>query len=119
MFSEFLESIVNRVEGTLGAALMGMDGIPVEKCLPAVSINIESLAAEYSAFLRASSSTTEDAGLGPLEELIVSSEQRIAAIRMITPEYFLLILLKRDGNLGRARFELKKARFALAKELAI
>jgi hypothetical protein len=38
---------------------------------------------------------------------------------MITPEYFLLILLKRDGNLGRARFELKKARFALAKELAI
>ena len=119
MFSEFLESIVNKVEGTLGAALMGMDGISVEKYLPALSINIESLAAEYSAVLRASSSTTEDAGLGPLEELIVSSEQRIAAIRMITPEYFLLILLKRDGNLGRARFELKKARFALAKELAI
>jgi hypothetical protein len=38
---------------------------------------------------------------------------------MITPEYFLLVLLKRDGNLGRARFELKRAKFALAKEFAI
>jgi predicted regulator of Ras-like GTPase activity (Roadblock/LC7/MglB family) len=54
-----------------------------------------------------------------LEELIVSTDQRIAAIRMITPEYFVFMLLKRDGNLGRARFELKKAKFALAKEFAM
>jgi predicted regulator of Ras-like GTPase activity (Roadblock/LC7/MglB family) len=119
MFRDFLSSIVDKVEGTLGAAIMGIDGISVEKCLPDSSLNIESLAAEYTAALRTSSSTTHDLGLGPLEEFIVSTDQRIAAIRMITPEYFLFILLRHDGNLGRARFELKKARFALAKEFVI
>jgi predicted regulator of Ras-like GTPase activity (Roadblock/LC7/MglB family) len=119
MFAEFLDNITEKVEGTLGAAVMGMDGISIAKRLVDSSINIESFAAEYTSVLRASSSTTHDVGLGPLEELIVSTDQRIAAIRMITPEYFVFMLLKRDGNLGRARFELKKAKFALAKEFAM
>jgi predicted regulator of Ras-like GTPase activity (Roadblock/LC7/MglB family) len=119
MFSEFFDSIVGKVEGTLGVLVMGMDGISIEKRVLDSSVNIESLAAEYTAVLRASSSTTQDVGLGTLEELIVSTDQRIAVIRMITPEYFVFILLKSEGNLGRARFELKKARLALAKEFAI
>jgi predicted regulator of Ras-like GTPase activity (Roadblock/LC7/MglB family) len=119
MFSEFLDSIVDKVEGALGAAVMGLDGISVEKRISDSSINIEALAAEYTAVLRTSSATTQDIGLGPLEEFIVFTDQRIVAIRMITAEYFLFILLKRDGNVGRARFELKKSKFALSKEFAI
>lgn len=119
MFSHCLDNIVDKVEGTLGAAVMGMDGISIDKRLPDSSVNIESLAAEYTAILRASAATTRDTGLGLLEELVVSTDQRIAAIRMITSEYFLFILLKRDGNLGRARFELKKARYALVKEFVL
>ena len=120
MFDELLESITGKVEGTLGAVVMGMDGISVEKCLPPRgSANIESLAAEYTPLLRASSTASEDVGHGPLQELIVSTDSNIIAIRMITAEYFLLLLLNRDGNIGRARFELKKAKHALAKEFVI
>jgi predicted regulator of Ras-like GTPase activity (Roadblock/LC7/MglB family) len=119
MFRDLLESITGKVEGTLGAIVMGMDGISVEKCFPDGSVNIESLAAEYTPLLRASSNASQDIGQGPLQELIVSTNSNIIAIRMITSEYFLLLLLKEDGNIGRARFELRKARCALATEFMI
>ena len=119
MFSEFLDGLIQKIEGTLGAAVMGMDGISIEKRLTDSSINIESLAAEYTSSLRTLFATTQYAGLGALEELLVSTDQRIVAIRMITPEYFLLALLRKDANLGRARFELKRGRYLLAKEFAI
>ena len=119
MFSEFLDGLIQKIEGTLGAAVMGMDGISIEKRLTDSSINIESLAAEYTSSLRTLSATTQDVGLGVLEEFVVSTDQRIVAIRMITPEYFLFALLRKDGNLGRARFELKRGRYLLAKEFEI
>jgi len=116
MFGNLLESITEKVEGTLGAVVMGIDGISVEKRLHEGSPNIESLAAEYTPLLRASSTAVEDIGQGPLQELIVSTDLNVIAIRMITPDYFLLLLLNKDGNIGRARFELRKAKQILAKE---
>jgi predicted regulator of Ras-like GTPase activity (Roadblock/LC7/MglB family) len=116
MFGDLLESISEKVEGTLGAVVMGMDGISVEKCLHDRSANIESLAAEYTPLLKASYTAAQDIGQGPLQELIVSTDLNVIAIRMITPEYFLLLLLNKDGNIGRARFELRKAKQALVKE---
>ena len=53
MFSEYLDGLIERIDGTLGAAVMGMDGISIEKRLTDSSINIESLAAEYTSSLRA------------------------------------------------------------------
>ncbi len=119
MFSEYLDGLIQKIDGTLGVAVMGMDGISIEKRLTDSSVNIESLAAEYTSSLRTLSSTTQDAGLGTLEEFVVSTDQRIVAIRMITPEYFLFTLLRKDANLGRARYELKRGRYLLAKEFAI
>ena len=119
MFSEYLDGLIQKIDGTLGVAVMGMDGISIEKRLTDTSVNIESLAAEYTSSLRTLSSTTQDAGLGTLEEFVVSTDQRIVAIRMITPEYFLFALLRKDANLGRARYELTRGRYLLAKEFAI
>jgi predicted regulator of Ras-like GTPase activity (Roadblock/LC7/MglB family) len=119
MFGELLDSLLNKVEGTLGAIVMGMDGISIEKRHSDSGTNIEALAAEYTPLLKASSATTQEMTLGSLDELIVSAGTRIIAVRMITPEYFLLVLLSNDGNIGRARFELRKAKYALRKELVI
>jgi predicted regulator of Ras-like GTPase activity (Roadblock/LC7/MglB family) len=116
MFSELLDSIVNKVEGSLAAVIMGMDGIAIEKRVLDENINVESLAAEYTSALRLSSSSAQEVGLGMLEEYILSTPNRIVIIRMITADYFLLLLLAREGNIGRARFELKKAKYLLAQE---
>jgi predicted regulator of Ras-like GTPase activity (Roadblock/LC7/MglB family) len=116
IFSELLDSIVSKVEGIVAVVIMGMDGIAIEKRCQDADINIESLAAEYTTALRLSSSSTQEVGLGTLEEYMVSTEDRIAVVRMITSDYFLFILLSKGGNIGRARFELKKAKLLLAKE---
>jgi|SRR3972149_9548006 len=116
MFSALLDSIVNKVEGIRAAVIMGMDGIAIEKRNLDEAANVESLAAEYTTALRLSSSSTQEVGLGTLEEYIISTESRIIVIRMITSDYFVFLLLGKDGNIGRARFELKKAKVLLAKE---
>ena len=119
MFGEVLDSVLNKVEGTLAAVVMGMDGISIEDRIRGNEVNIEALAAEYSSLLKGTALTTQEIGLGPIQEMVVSAESRIIVIRMITPEYFILVLLDRDGNIGRTRFELKKAKFALEKELVL
>ncbi len=119
MFAESLDRFISKVEGTVGAAVMGLDGISIEKRMPDPKVNVESIAAEYTSALRASTSAAQDVDLGPLEEMVVLTDHRIVVVQMITPEYFIFVLLKKDANLGRARFELKKARYALAKEFAV
>ena len=118
MFAEILESIMKKVEGALGAVIMGMDGISIEKRSLDAAIGLEMLAAEYTSLLRAASCATPELEAGPLEELIVSTGHQIILVQMVTVEYFILALLSHEGNLGRARFELKKAKYILAKELA-
>jgi len=118
MFNEILESLASKVEGTLCAIVMGVDGISIEKSLDSAA-NIEALAAEYTSLLKASSAAAQDSGQGSLEELIVSTGSNIITICMINPEYFLLLLLEKEGNIGRARFELKKAKHVLAREFVI
>jgi predicted regulator of Ras-like GTPase activity (Roadblock/LC7/MglB family) len=119
MFAEVLESIFEKVEGILGVIVLGMDGISIEKRSREEVPNLEALAAEYTSLLKGSSATTQDIGLGILEEMIVSSDTRVVLVRMVTPEYFLLAILDGNGNIGRARFELRKAKFSLEKELVI
>jgi len=48
MFKEMLESIIERTEGSLGALIMGTDGIAVEKVLGEAGIeaNLDVAAAE-------------------------------------------------------------------------
>jgi predicted regulator of Ras-like GTPase activity (Roadblock/LC7/MglB family) len=119
MFSELLDRIIRNLDGIVGAAVMGMDGISIEGRMLDPSLNVESVAAEYTSVLRSSSSTSQNVGLGQLEELVVSTDQRVVVIRMITPEYFIFVLLQNRGNMGRVRFELKRAKYVLAKEFAV
>jgi predicted regulator of Ras-like GTPase activity (Roadblock/LC7/MglB family) len=119
MFAETLESVMEKVEGALGAVIMGMDGIAIEKRFLDEAANLESLAAEYTSLLHSSCTSAPEMGLGTLEEFITTTSNRLIVIHMITPEYFLLVILSKTGNLGRARFELKKAKYMLAKEMAV
>ncbi|MEW5975646.1 MAG: roadblock/LC7 domain-containing protein [Acidobacteriota bacterium] len=118
MFGTVLDSIVSKVEGTQAAVVMGMDGIAIEKRILEPSANVETLAAEYTSLLRNSASKVNDLALGLLQELVVSTDSRVIATRMITADYFVLIVLGPDGNVGRARFELRKAQHVLAEEFA-
>jgi hypothetical protein len=52
-----------------------------------------------------------------VREVATVGDGAITVLSRVTGEYYLLLLLGREGNLGRGRFELRKAAAALEKEL--
>lgn len=121
MFRKPLEVIVERTDGCIGALIMGTDGIAVEKFLTTEGheANLDVAAAEFTSLVRNAQRTCGDGGLGSLRELVVASEKATLVMRLLSRDYFMVIALKEDGNLGRSRFELRKAELDLAKEFAL
>ena len=121
MFKEMLESIIERTEGSLGALIMGTDGIAVEKVLgqAGAEANLDVAAAEFTSLVRSAQRAGVDTGLGALRELVISLEGAVMLMRLLSKDYFVVLALTCEGNLGRGRFELRKAELKLAKEFAI
>jgi predicted regulator of Ras-like GTPase activity (Roadblock/LC7/MglB family) len=121
MFKEPLKAILERADGSIGAFIMGTDGISVEKVLTdeARDANLDVAAAEFTSLVRTAQRTGGDTGLGDLRELVVALGEAVIIIRLFSREYFLVLAMKPDGNLGRARFEMRKAELELAREFIV
>jgi predicted regulator of Ras-like GTPase activity (Roadblock/LC7/MglB family) len=121
MFKELLESIVERTEGSLGALIMGTDGIAVEKVLGEAGLdaNLDVAAAEFTSLVRSAQRAGTDTGLGGLRELVICLEGATMLMRLLSRDYFVVLAMSSQGNLGRGRFELRKAELKLAKEFAV
>jgi predicted regulator of Ras-like GTPase activity (Roadblock/LC7/MglB family) len=121
MFKELLETIIERTEGSLGALIMGTDGIAVEKVLGEAGkeANLDVAAAEFTSLVRGAQRAGNDLGLGNLRELVISLDDSIILMRLLSRDYFVVLALKPEGNLGRGRFELRKAELQLAKEFTL
>ncbi|PWT92408.1 MAG: hypothetical protein C5B54_03565 [Acidobacteria bacterium] len=116
MFAETLRDMAARLEDVDGILLMGMDGLPIEKVVMNETLNIELLIAEFTTILRNTFQTAKEVEAGNLEEVLVLSDHMLLLMKAITPEYFIMMILPPGGNLGKARFELKKAKYVLEKE---
>ena len=121
MFKEALEAIIERTDGSIGVLIMGTDGIAVEKVMgpEGRDTNLDIAAAEFTSLVRNAQRTGSDTGLGNLRELVVNLEDAIVIMRLFSRDYFVVLALKADGNLGRGRFELRKAELQLAREFAV
>jgi predicted regulator of Ras-like GTPase activity (Roadblock/LC7/MglB family) len=113
--------MLTRIEGGVAAIILGIDGIPIERHMaePAPTLDIDSVATEFTTLLRRSARTASDTGLGELREMLLATEEMTFLLRPITPDYFLLLAVSAGGNVGRARFELRKTQLALEEEFAI
>jgi predicted regulator of Ras-like GTPase activity (Roadblock/LC7/MglB family) len=121
MFKEPLEAIIERTEGCIGALIMGTDGIAVEKILgpDGRDANLDVAAAEFTSLVRNAQRASGDTGLGKLRELVITCDGAVIVMRLVSREYFIVLALRPDGNLGRGRFELRKAELELAREFAL
>lgn len=121
MFKEALETILERTEGSLGALIMGIDGIAVERLLKEAGqeANLDVAAAEFTSLVRSAQKAGKDTGLGNLRELMISLDDAVLIMRLLGQDYFVVLAISPDGNLGRARFELRKAELQLKQEFAI
>jgi predicted regulator of Ras-like GTPase activity (Roadblock/LC7/MglB family) len=121
MFRETLENIIERTEGSLGALIMGIDGIAVERLLKDAGqeANLDVAAAEFTSLVRSAQKAGKDTGLGELRELMISLDGAVVIVRLLGSDYFVVLALSPEGNLGRARFELRKAELQLKREFAV
>lgn len=121
MFKEMLENIIERTEGSLGALIMGTDGIAVEKVFgeAGAEANLDVAAAEFTSLVRSAQRAGRDTGFGDLRELVIALDKAVVLMRLLSRDYFVVLALSPDGNLGRGRFELRKAELRLAKEFAV
>jgi predicted regulator of Ras-like GTPase activity (Roadblock/LC7/MglB family) len=121
MFREALQTIVEKTDGSLGALIMGADGLSVEKFFTdeGAAANLDVTAAEFTTLVRSASRSGQDLDLGDLHELIVTLGQVTLMTRLFNKDYFVVLALKSGGNVGRGKYELRKAELILAQEFAI
>lgn len=116
MFRDVLTGIRDRVQGALAASLIGLDGIAVET-VGDREIPLDVLGAEFGGFVKSIRHTNTELNTGEVLQFSLVTEKYIAFLSEVTPEYYILLVLRPDGNYGRARFELSRAKVLLRDEL--
>jgi predicted regulator of Ras-like GTPase activity (Roadblock/LC7/MglB family) len=108
-FRETLQSMVENVGGGIGAMIMGYDGIAIDEYLVTdVNYDMPLLAVEYSNLLKDIKQTVDVLPGGLMQEVSFSTALLRVVARPITDEFFLMLVLEKDGNFGKARFLLRR-----------
>ena len=116
MFRDVLNGLCSRIEGAAAASLIGLDGIAVEKVSDGV-VPLDVLGAEFGSFIKSIRHSNTELNTGDVLQFSLVTEKYITFMSEVTPEYYILLVLQPDGNYGRARFELSRAKYLLRDEL--
>lgn len=121
IFREVLKKALENTEGCFGILIMGTDGIAVQKVWQpeGTEFDLDVAVAEYTSLIRSAKRTDSETGLGKLQEVTLTSESGIFILRFVNKDYFIAMVLSPEGNFGRGRYELKRAKLLLENELAI
>ena len=115
MFREVLAGIKSRVDGALAVSLIGLDGIAIES-IKDENVPLDVFGAEFGGFIK-SVRPNRELNTGEVLQFALVTERYITFLSAVTSEYFVLLVMRPDGNYGRARFELSKAKHLLRDEL--
>jgi|SRR6185295_18293775 len=116
MFRNVLTGLRDRIEGAIATSLIGLDGIAVET-VGGGGVPLDVLGAEFGAFIKSIQNTNTELDTGEVLQFTLVTEKYVTFLSEVTPEYYILLVLRPDGNYGRARFELSKAKHLLRDEL--
>lgn len=118
MFAETLKKVVDNVDGGIAAVIMGLDGIPVESYVRHDDrVDVNTVAMEFSFILTQVRKAGDSLSVGSLEELSVKAQRLILVCRMISPQYFVAIVMAPEGNFGKARYLARLATPTLVAQL--
>jgi predicted regulator of Ras-like GTPase activity (Roadblock/LC7/MglB family) len=108
-FLAHLENIVSQVDGALACSVMGFDGIAVEthQVDAAQDLELQSAWIEYSNILSQLKSAAEVLKTGSVSEVSINTDRMLTLMRLVSPEYFLVLALRPEGNYGKARYVMR------------
>ena len=118
MFLDQLSRISNRIDGALALSLVARDGMPVESVSSDPDLDLDVLAAELVAQVRSITENHRELDVGEVQHLSVTTDRLTLMVSSVAADYYLLLVLGPEGNYGRARFELRRARLLLEADLS-
>ena len=114
MFKQILKNIVSSCSGGAGAVLMGYDGIGIDQfSTDEGQFDLNLVGIEYSNTVREIHSAAEILKVGLLQEVSIKTESCYVIIRPLTDDYFVALLINRNGNYGQGRYLLMREAPAL------
>ena len=122
-FGALLREIVVGCPGGVGAALMGSDGIAIEQVVAEVSPagplseDIGTAGAEFGRILDDIRKASDAVAGGAFVEATILLTRFTLIFRSVDEETFLVVVLNPDGNLGKARYLIRKQLLALRQEI--
>jgi predicted regulator of Ras-like GTPase activity (Roadblock/LC7/MglB family) len=122
-FASILRTIVEECGGGVGAALMGTDGIPIDQYTADISeaeppeTDVTTIGIEFGRILLDIRKASDGLDGGSLDETIIELTRFTLVFRPIDSEYFLLLVMAPDGNLGKARYLIRRHMLAIRQEL--
>lgn len=109
-FTEILTEAANQIEGALVVGLAGTDGLGVETIVnDGYELDMEAVEVEIAGLVNAIGRTAQALSSGPVKELYVAAENQTFLVYLLDQDYFLVVILAAQANLGRARFEARRA----------
>lgn len=113
-FGAILQSIVDGCGGGIGAALMAEDGVPIEEVMARQSHDglpfdeVGTVGVEFVRILEEIRKAAAALDGGQLGEAVVALEKYTLIFRVVDRETFLVLILRKDGNLGKARYLIRR-----------
>jgi len=115
-FADILKEVVQGTEGAMGALVVGVDGISVEEFTLDKEIDLQSMTVEYATLLKEIERGSQSSQLGSTREVTVIADKAMIMLRRLNDEYFMVLIIRPDGNFGKGRFLLRMSVPKLLKE---
>jgi len=120
-FAAMLHEIVEGCGGVIGAALMGNDGVPIEEVIAedawegGLGEEIGNAGVEFGRILDEIRKASDAMSAGAVHETAIVLAR--FTLIFVDAETFLVVILAPDGNLGKARYLMRKQLHAIRQEL--
>jgi len=117
-YREGLKTITESVGGGLAAIIMGYDGIPIDEYfVEAKQFDLQLLVVEYANLLRDIRQTVTLLENGSMQEVSIATDRLRVLVRVISEDFFLILVMTADGNYGKGRYLLSREALQLRDEL--
>lgn len=117
-YKDYLKALSESVGGSLASIIMGYDGIPIDEYfVEATPFDLQLLVVEYANLLRDIRRTVGLLENGTMQEVSITTDRVKVLVRVISEEFFLVLVLAADGNYGKGRYLLSREAAKLREEL--
>jgi predicted regulator of Ras-like GTPase activity (Roadblock/LC7/MglB family) len=122
-FEPTLQKMIDGCSGAIGIALMGSDGIAVSEFqaqnpdLGVLDGDVSAAGIEFGRILDEMRKASDALNGGRLEEVVVGLARFTLLFRSVDDELFLVVALAEGGNLGKARFLIRRHLLELREQL--